>query len=104
MSTSFLVCFDRFTGKAAFFSFVAPVAEKVRVRELLLFLGKTQALLPSIEGKKTRENVFSFFFASRRSQTENIENIMYRYAPFFISNLLNASDGDESPDENCRRR
>jgi len=26
---------------------------------------------------------------------KNIENIIYRYAPFFISNLLNASDGDE---------
>jgi hypothetical protein len=87
-----------------------PSQTEVRVRELLLFvgcgvlIGENALFCHQSREKKTRENVFSFFFASRRSQTENIENIMYRYAPFFISNLLNASDGDESPDENCRRR
>jgi len=78
---------------------------RVRVSEASSVYGENASSFAINRGKKnTRENAFSFFFASRRSQTENIENIMYRYAPFFISNLLNASDRDESPDENCRRR
>lgn len=77
----------------------------MRVSEASSVFGENASSFAINRGKKnTRENAFSFFFASRRSQTENIENIMYRYAPFFISNLLNASDRDESPDENCRRR
>jgi hypothetical protein len=86
----------------SFFSFAPPVAEKVRVRvrELLLFvgcgvlMGKTRSFAINRGKKKQEKRLFVFFRISQIS-SKNIENIIYRYAPFFISTLLNASDGDE---------